>query len=154
MTLHFAYGSNMSRAQIGARCPGAVAVGTATLRHWRFVIGPEGHGSIAPRPGAVVHGVLWRVGPRDIAAINSYEGLDSGLYLRRIVPVRHGAILLPALVYILRRRGHGRPRPAYVRLVVEAARDWALPQRYIDALQRWSPSGWRGTRAKDTGEIR
>jgi hypothetical protein len=39
-------------------------------------------------------------------------------------------------------------------LVVEAACDWGLPARYVDALQRWSPSRWRGTRAKDTGEIR
>src|SRR3979409_579098 len=154
MILHFAYGSNMSHAQIGARCPGAGAVGTATLRHWRFVIGPQGHGSIAPRAGAVVHGVLWRMGPRDIAAINSYEGIDSGLYLRRIVSVRRGTTLMPALVYILRRHGPGRPRPAYIRLVVEAARDWGLPESYVDGLQRWSPSGWPGTRNRDTGEIR
>jgi hypothetical protein len=154
MTLHFAYGSNMSRAQMGARCPGARALGTATLRHWRFIIGVEGHGSIAPCPGAIVHGVLWRVGPREIAAINAYENLDSGLYVRRIMPVRCSAGLRPALVYVLRRQGRGTPRPGYVHLVAEAARDWSLPERYVDALQRWSPSGWRGTRPKDTGEIR
>ncbi len=154
MTLHFAYGSNMSRAQMGARCPGARALGTATLRHWRFLIGGQGHGSISPRPGALVHGVLWRVGPRELAAINAYESIDSGLYIRRSLSVRFGTSLLPALVYILRRQGEGRARPAYVHLVVEAARDWELPQAYVNALQRWSPSGWRGTRPKDTGEIR
>jgi gamma-glutamylcyclotransferase (GGCT)/AIG2-like uncharacterized protein YtfP len=154
MTLHFAYGSNMSRAQMGARCPGARALGTATLDHWRFIIGVGGHGSIAPHRGATVHGVLWRVGAREIAAINAYENLDSGLYVRRIVSVRHGASLLPALVYILRRHGRGRPRPGSGHLVGDAARDWKLPEHYVDALQRWSPSGWRGTRPKDTGEIR
>ena len=154
MTLHFAYGSNMSRAQIGARCPGARPLGTATLKHWRFVIGPEGHGSIVPTPGGVVHGVLWRVDTRDIAAINSYEGLDSGLYLRRMVPVRCEAGLLPALVYVLRRQGRGKPRPGYIHLVVQAACDWGLPGPYVNALQRWSPSGWRGTRPKETGEVR
>jgi gamma-glutamylcyclotransferase (GGCT)/AIG2-like uncharacterized protein YtfP len=154
MMLHFAYGSNMSRAQMGARCPGARVLGTAILEHWRFIIGVEGHGSIVPQPGANVHGVLWRVGPREIAAINAYENLDTGLYIRRTVSVRHGASLLPALVYIVRRRGEGTPRPGYVHLVVEAARDWGLPGHYIEALQRWSPSGWRGTRPRDTGEIR
>jgi hypothetical protein len=154
MTLHFAYGSNMSRAQMGTRCPGARALGTAILEHWRFIIGVEGHGSIAPRPGAIVHGVLWRVGARDLAAINAYENLDSGLYLRRILPVRYGAGRRPALVYILRRHGEGTARPGYVRLVVDAARDWGLPEPYVNTLQRWSPSGWRGTRPKDTGEIR
>ena len=154
MTLHFAYGSNMSRAQMGARCPGARALGTATLENWRFIIGIEGHGSIVPWPGALVHGVLWRVGARELAAVNAYESIDSGLYVRRIVAVRSGASRLPALVYILRRHGKGRPRPGYVHLVVEAARDWGLPDQYVDALRRWSPSGWRGTRPKDTGEIR
>jgi hypothetical protein len=98
--------------------------------------------------------VLWRLGARDLAAINSYEGIDTGLYIRRMVPVRHAGSLRPALVYILRRPGEGTPRPAYIALVVAAARDWGLPQRYIRVLQRWSPSGWRGARAKDTGEIR
>jgi gamma-glutamylcyclotransferase (GGCT)/AIG2-like uncharacterized protein YtfP len=154
MMLHFAYGSNMSRAQMGARCPGARALGTATLANWRFIIGAEGHGSIAPRPGAIVHGVLWRISAREMAAINAYENLDSGLYVRRIVSVRYRANRHLALVYILRRNGEGTPRPGYVHLVVEAARDWGLPRHYIDVLQRWSPSGWRGTGPKDTGEIR
>ena len=154
MPLHFAYGSNMSRAQMGVRCPGARALGTATLEHWRFLIGPSGHGSIAPRPGAVVRGVLWRLSARDLAAINAYESIGSGLYVRRIVPVRHGPNRFPALVYIQRRPGEGRPRPAYIHLVVEAARDWGLPERYVDALQRWSPSGWCGARPRDTGEVR
>ena len=154
MTLHFAYGSNMSRAQMGARCPTAQPVGTATLAHWRFVIGVEGHGSIEPHPGTIVHGVLWRVGLRDLAAINAYENVDCGLYLRRVLPVRYRGDLLQALVYVLRRRGRGSPRPAYVHLVVDAARAWGLPQAYVETLRRWSPSGWRGTRPRDTGEIR
>jgi hypothetical protein len=152
MTLHFAYGSNMSRAQLGARCPTARPLGTATLDHWRFIIGPGGHGSIAPRAGARVHGVLWRVAPRDLAAINAYEGVDTGLYIWRMLPVRSGGGLLPALVYILRTGGEGTPRPAYIALVIDAARDWGLPEPYITSLKRWSPGGWRGTRAKDTGE--
>src|SRR5260370_17793671 len=90
MTLHFAYGSNMSRALMSARCPGAEAIGTATLSGWRFVINPEGFGSIAPQPGGCVHGVLWRLSARDLAAVNAYESIDSGLYLRRRLAVRCG----------------------------------------------------------------
>ena len=143
----------MSRAQMGRAAPALSALRDRDPDDWRFIIGVEGH---APSylAGREVHGVLWRVGARELAAINAYENLDSGLYARRIVPIRHGARLFPALVYILRRPGTGRPRPAYVHLVVAAARDWGLPEPYVDALRRWSPSGWRGTRAKDTGEIR
>jgi AIG2-like family len=153
MTLHFAYGSNMSRVLMGARCPGAIAVGVATLAGWRFVINPDGVGSIAPHPGALLRGVLWRVTLRDLVALNAYESVDTGLYLRRILPVRLGARRLPALVYIARRRGQGRARPGYISLVVAAAREWRLPPPYVDTLQRWSPSGWHGARAKDTGEV-
>jgi hypothetical protein len=88
VTLHFAYGSNMSRPLMGMRCPGATALGTATLVGWRFVVIREGFGSIAPQPGRVVHGVLWRLALRDLAAVNAYECLDSGLYVRRSLPVR------------------------------------------------------------------
>jgi hypothetical protein len=153
VTLHFAYGSNMSRALMAARCPGATALGTGTLAGWRFVINPDGFGSIAPRPGALLRGVLWRVTLRDLAAINAYEGLDTRLYLRRRLPVRRGGRTAMALVFIARRRGEGRARPGYVSLVVDAAREWDLPNAYIRSLQRWSPSGWRGARMKDTGEL-
>jgi hypothetical protein len=151
--LHFAYGSNMSRALMQARCPAALALGTAILEGWQFVIGPGGHGSIAPRPGAMVHGVLWRLTARDLATINAYECVDTGVYLRRTLPVRHRTGLHAALVYIVRRRGHGTPRPAYIAVIVEAARDWSLPEPHIRSLQRWSTSGFVGARAKETGEI-
>jgi hypothetical protein len=151
--LHFAYGSNMSRALMGARCPGAEALGTATLAGWRFVINPEGFGSIAPRRGSLVYGVLWRLTARDLAAINAYESVDTGLYIRRRLPVRCGERQATALVYITRRQGEGTPRPGYIALVVAAAREWELPDAYVRTLARWAPSGFRATRAPDTGEV-
>jgi len=153
VTLHFAYGSNMNRALMAVRCPGATALGTATLVGWRFVVVRAGYGSIAPQPGGVVHGVLWRLGPRDLAAINAYECLDSGLYVRQTLPVRCASGWASALVYIARWRGNGTPRPGYISVVVEAARDWGLPGTYIRSLRRWSPSGWRGARTKSSGEL-
>src|SRR4029450_4620349 len=83
MTLHFAYGSNMSRALMAARCRGPEAIGTATLPGWRFVINPEGFGSIAPQPGGCVHGVLWRVSTRDPAPLHAHEKVHSRPYVRR-----------------------------------------------------------------------
>jgi len=151
--LHFAYGSNMSSALMRRRCPQACALGTATIRGWEFVITPDGFGSIAPRAGGVVHGVLWRLTPRDLAAINAYESLDSGLYVRRLLPVEHGGRRELALVYVARRRGRGRPRPGYISVVTGAAREWRLPERHVRALARWSPSGWHGARWKDTRDL-
>ena len=156
----------MSRLLMGSRCPGARALGIAMLSGWRFVINPDGFGSLAPRAGDRVLGVVWRLTARDLAAVNAYESVASGLYRRRQLPVRWmpcdaNAIAgakprqstTTALVYIASRQGEGIPRPGYITMVVEAARDWQLPDSYIRTLMRWSSSRWRGVRARDTGEL-
>ena len=74
-------------------------------------------------------------------------------YLRRPLTVRQGRRRVRALVYIARRQGEGRPRPGYMMVVTEAAREWNLPDSHVRSLKRWSPSGWNGARWKDTGEL-
>jgi hypothetical protein len=153
VTLYFAYGSNMSRALMGGRCPGAAVLGVATLAGWRFVITPDGVGSIARCPGKLVYGILWGLTARDVAALNAYESLDSGLYVRRTLAVVLAGQRKAALIYLATRPGVGRARPGYINLVVDAARDWGFPESYVRSLKRWSPSGWRGARLRDTGEV-
>jgi cation transport regulator ChaC len=153
VTLHFAYGSNMSRPLMQMRCRDAQALGVATLPGWRFVINRDGYGSIAPRAGGRVLGVLWRLSARDLAAVNAYESVSTGFYLRRLLPVRLNGRQTTALTYITRQGGEGTPRPSYISVVVAAARDWELPERYVRSLARWSPSAWRGARARDIGEF-
>lgn len=152
MTLHFAYGSNMSRALMRRRCPTARELGRARLPGWRFVVTRDGYASIEPAPGAVVEGVLWRLGPRDLAALNAYESIDSGLYRRVRLPVVFAGRRVPALVYRARERRRGRPKPGYQESIIAAARDWNLPRDYVRALERWAP-GWRAARAVETGEV-
>jgi gamma-glutamylcyclotransferase (GGCT)/AIG2-like uncharacterized protein YtfP len=151
MTLYFAYGANMERAAMGRRCPAAQALGLARLRGWRYMIA-QGYGSVAPAPGSSVHGVLWRLTPRDLAALNAFESLDSGLYRRALLTVEAGPHRVRALVYVGRRRGKCRPMPGYQERLVAAAQDWQLPRLYIDELRRLAP-GYRGARPAETGEI-
>jgi gamma-glutamylcyclotransferase (GGCT)/AIG2-like uncharacterized protein YtfP len=153
MTLYFAYGSNMSRAVMRRHCPAGKAIGTAALSGYRFIITVDGYASIVPHPGGIVQGVLWRLAPRDLAALNSYEGLDSGLYVRMTLPVTSASGRVAAMVYVARRQALGRPRPGYLDLVVDAARDWALPPDYVSSLARWRSGRWRGARAIESGEV-
>ena len=169
MTFHFAYGSNMSRSHMAVRCPQAIALGTAVLAGWRFVVGIDGYASIVQERGSQVRGVLWRLSPRDLAALNAYENVQGGLYRLRTLPVRwqharnaiaepatiqplHGQHPVVALVYIGCRGGTGTPRPGYMELVLDAAREWDLPQSYLRALARWTPSRWHGAFAPEPGE--
>jgi hypothetical protein len=153
MTLYFAYGSNLDRTAMHRRCPHVRVVGTAVLENYRFFVGLDGWGSVAPAPGQAVHGVLWHLTPRDRATLNAYELLDKGLYEVRTLPVRTGARRRPAMTYLLRRRIVGRPRPGYVELIAAAARGWELPENYVRSIERWSTSRWIGTRRIDVGDM-
>ena len=152
MIRYFAYGSNMSRAAMRRRCPEARPLGSAMLQDYRFFVGLEGWGSVEPKRGACVHGVLWRLTPRCLAALHAYELLHKGLYQVRQLPVRAGSRRLSAMVYLLRRRRPGRPKPGYVQAIAAAARDWHLPEPYIRSLERRSPSRMGGARTSAAGE--
>jgi len=151
MTLYFAYGANMERAAMRQRCPGAQSLGLALLRGWRYVIA-QGYGSVAPAPGSRVFGVLWRLTPRDLAALNAFESLDSGLYRRTMLTVESGSQRARALVYVARKGGKRRPMPGYQERLIAAAQDWQLPPRYVAHLARLAP-GYRAARPAETGEI-
>ena len=153
MTLYFAYGSNMNRAAMRGRCPGAREIGPAALDGHRFVIVSDGYASVLPAPGGIVHGLLWRIEPRGLAALNAYERLDSGLYRAVTLPVRSAGRRLPALVYVAGSRMLGAPRPGYLEDVVAAARELGFPPDYVEALARWAPSALRAKRARATGGI-
>ena len=153
MTLYFAYGSNMSRAPMRARCPTAHEVGTATLDGHRLIITSDGYASVVPEPGGIVHGLLWRLAPPDIAALNAYESLDTGLYRVVTLPVQAGARQVSAMVYVGRTHTPGLPRPGYLEAMLAAARELEFPAAYVDALARWLPSVPRGRRVPDAGEV-
>jgi gamma-glutamylcyclotransferase (GGCT)/AIG2-like uncharacterized protein YtfP len=153
MTLHFAYGANMDRAGMARRCPSAASVGIAALEGYRFLVTVDGYANVVPAAGESVHGVLWRLKPRDLAALNTFESLDSGLYRRAMLPVRTGEGRVNALVYVGRSVRTGRPRPGYLDVVIAAARDWNLPPDYVAGLERMQPGGWRAARAVEAREI-
>jgi gamma-glutamylcyclotransferase (GGCT)/AIG2-like uncharacterized protein YtfP len=138
MILYFAYGSNMDRAGMRRRAPGARALSTATLDGWRLLVMADGYVSIARRRGARVHGVLWRLTARDLAALDAYEAVDAGLYRRCVLPVQANGRRVAAEIYVGRSTTPGQPRPGHLPLVMAAARSWQLPADYLDELQRWT----------------
>ena len=147
MMFYFAYGSNMDRAAMAKRCPKARPLGIAMTDGYRFIIGAGGYASLARTPGACVHGVLWRLTPRDLAALDAYESVDTGLYRRAMRPVRFKGRTSPALLYLGRRPGQSKARRGYLQSVIAAARDWKLPAEYIARLQRRAARAGAGERA-------
>jgi hypothetical protein len=140
--LHFAYGANMHRDVMRRHAAAAQAIGTAALADHRFIITADGYASVAPALAHTVHGVLWRITPRDRVTLDGWENVAGKLYRAETMPVRYAGGLHRALIYIARpSRGAGRPKAGYMELVVAAARQWKFPAAYIAALERWLPRG-------------
>jgi hypothetical protein len=153
MTLHFAYGANMSREIMRRHAAQSRPVGAAELSGYRFVITADGYGSIEPAVAQSVHGVLWRITPRDRVTLDTWENIGGGLYTVETVPVRCAGRRIAALVYLARPSGEGRPKPGYMELVIAAAREWQLPDPYVRSLQRWSALRPLGSDARKLGEF-
>ena len=153
MTLYFAYGANMERAAMAKRCPGAQPLGPRAPARLALCDRAAATARSRRRRGGGVFGVLWRLTPRDLAALNVFESLDSGLYRRAMLtveiggPARAGAGLCRAS-----NAAGAAPMPGYQERLVAAAEDWKLPPRYVAELRRLAP-GYRGARPAETGEI-
>ena len=135
MRLYFAFGSNMDRAHMERLCRGAEALGLARLDHHQFFIAHAGYASIAPKRGASVHGVLWKITPPHLAKLDAYESVEAGLYRLVAVPVHHGEKLLRALAYVASDARPGKPKAGYQEGVLAAARAWQLPADYLRELE-------------------
>jgi hypothetical protein len=138
--LHFAYGSNMHHAVMRRHAPSAKPVGVAALADHRFLITADGYASVEPMRGKSVHGVLWRITPRDRITLDAWESVAGKMYRAEIRPVRHAGRLQQTLIYFARPGREGRPKAGYMELVVAAAREWKFPGAYIASLERWLPA--------------
>jgi AIG2-like family len=139
MPLYFAYGSNMDGAAMAARCPASRAIGPARLAGHRFAISREGYATVVRDPRRTVWGLLWDIAFADMPALDRYESVASGLYVKLNQPVLAKGGARRAVVYVARSAGAGQPRAGYLEGVIAAARAAALPEDYIREIEAWSP---------------
>ena len=95
LALYFAYGSNLSRAQMLARCPGATASGTAMLTGFRLAFAGHSEGwggavaTVWPESAASVPGRLYHLTDADWKALDRIEGCPHR-YQREVAMVTDG----------------------------------------------------------------
>ncbi len=145
MPFYFAYGSNLSFAQMAQRCPGATPVGKALLTGWRYLIYERGYANIVPDAAGEVWGGVWEVTAEHLLALDYFEGVAQGLYHREECEVSmdgsggEGASRLTCVVYVdANPNGSvpGVPKPEYQSGILAGAHDFALPQAYIASLEK------------------
>lgn len=138
---YFAYGSNLCVTQMAARCPGAVDPQPARLDGHDWLINERGVATVEPLDGSQVHGVLWQLTDRDLAALDSAEGVPVR-YRRDQLTVHTAGGPATAWVYIDHRVNPGPPRTGYLERIIAGAVHHDLPQRWIEFLRRWDPMHW------------
>jgi phage replication-related protein YjqB (UPF0714/DUF867 family) len=138
---YFAYGSNLSAVQMAARCPDATDPQPAMLADHDWLINERGVATVEPFDGSHVHGVVWRVSDRDLATLDSAEGVPVRYRRdRMIVHTEDGPA--HAWVYIDHRVEPGAPRPGYLERIIDGAMHHGLPHRWLEFLNRWDPAHW------------
>ena len=131
--LYFAYGSNLHRDGMRARCPGARPLGRAALDEHALVF--KGWADVVPRPGSRVLGGLWRITPACRAALDLYEGVDEGLYEAAALPVTPEGAAGPvaALVYRMVDAPLAPPAPDDLAAILQGCRDFGLDDSAVRA---------------------
>ena len=139
MPLYFAYGSNMDRAAMLARCPHSRPLGPARLMRHRFFVCADGYASIGPDPRRVVWGLLWDLALKDVPALDRYESIATGLYTKAVRPVLTAAGPRRAMLYVARSTTAGAPKPDYMEAIVAAAAEADLPEAYRREIGAFLP---------------
>jgi gamma-glutamylcyclotransferase (GGCT)/AIG2-like uncharacterized protein YtfP len=140
-SLYAAYGSNMDPEQMLERCPHSIAAGAGWLVGWRLTFGGEEHGwdgalpMVVPDSSNQVFVALYDMSPYDFAALDYWEGADTGLYtkLRLRVSTLDGDVL--AWVYALNGFEGGLPSARAIGLIADAAQAAGAPEDYVAELR-------------------
>jgi hypothetical protein len=81
---------------------------------------------------------MWDVSLADMRALDSYEGLADGLYVKALQPVIGERGAKQALVYFGANSGPGVAAADYIAGVLAAARHWRLPAAAIARLESFA----------------
>ncbi|MEM1099083.1 MAG: gamma-glutamylcyclotransferase family protein [Planctomycetota bacterium] len=155
-SLYFAYGSNLDPVQMKRRCPGSEPVGPAFAAGWVLTFpvrsGGDWQGGVASieTPDALadpaepqatldggVWGVVYRVTDDDLSALDVYEAIAEGMYVRGKVDVSLDRECNTAVTYFAARGYNAPDAPStkYLSAIVGGAEFHGLPELYLDRLR-------------------
>lgn len=152
--LYFAYGSNLSRAQMAERCPAALPLAPYALGGHRLAFvgqgsrrwGRGGVATVIPQPGSSVPGSLWLLTPECEAALDGFEGVADGRYRKDEQLMQHDGN--PVLVYIATEQygAENKPNRRYLDVILEGYANWQLDDSALKGIdcfgldETWPPA--------------
>jgi gamma-glutamylcyclotransferase len=135
---YFAYASNMNLAQMKRWCPASRFFKTVLLEGFRFVydgfsVPWDGAvGNIVKGDGEGVWGALFEITESNRITLDAFEGYPRA-YDRREVEVKdRDGNAYRAMTYFRTGRALGKPHPDYEKVVLDGAKECALPEDYVE----------------------
>ena len=157
--LYFAYGSNLSLAQMRERCPDSVPIAAHILPDHRLEFvgsssqrwGVGGVATVVPQPGSKVYGALYRLTAEDEARLDLYEAVNparpgEGKYVKneKLLDYKgEWALLYLATAMV---QGVNSPSTKYLGVIRQGYRDWGLPLDELAGITPQSPEAHAGGR--------
>ena len=151
--LLFSYGSNLSKAQFGQRCPTATLVGVGEARDYRLTFTGWSGGwggavaTLMQDPGGKVPGAIYELrSPEDVRMLDACEGYPHVYDCVEVeVFVRRGARgrlrKITAWTYIKRNQREAQPSSAYLMTVAVGLKEHGLPVAHLaEALAGLPPA--------------
>lgn len=139
---YIAYGSNLHKAHMAARCPDATAAGTAILEGRELLF--KGCATVEPRAGMNTPVGIWEISEADEKRLDVYEGWP--VFYRKeeleveLFPAAGGELeTVKAMVYIMN-DGHElrAPFPDYYAVIQQGFLDFGFPIRVLNRALRAS----------------
>ncbi len=131
----------MDPVHMAEHCPGAVRLGRAVLPDHVFGIAAGHYGTVRVSAGGAVHGVLWRLGPEDEAALDQFEGTAKGFYRRDSARVESAdGSTVTAMIYRPVDDSPGVASRGYLERIIEVATLLEFPESYLEELRACRPA--------------
>jgi gamma-glutamylcyclotransferase (GGCT)/AIG2-like uncharacterized protein YtfP len=141
VTLYAAYGPNLDPRRMSERCPHSPLQGTGWLQGWRLTFGGEEFGWDGALATVVedhfdqVFVATYDVTDEDVADLDEWQAVDTGLYLKTRVRVATMNGEQVAWTYVLDAYEGGLPSASYLGILAAAAEAADAPADYVAALR-------------------
>lgn len=123
--LYFAYGSNLNKAHMRVRCPGARSLGRFKLKDHKLVF--RGVADCIKSPGDVIPGAVWLITPECEESLDRYEGIAGGHYRKEYLTVKSGIDGEDTMMYYaMNSTGIYPPSAGYLETILQGYRDHKL----------------------------
>jgi len=144
---HFAYASNMNRAQMKSRAGEILEERRGRLENYELVFNKKVRGgtagaNIRPAPGKFVEGVLYKINESALRSLDRFEGAPEHYRRIEVNVVDANGQRVPAQAFLANKVEKGlRPAPHYLKTILEGAAEHALPADYIESLKAFVEPG-------------